>query len=100
MVAFSEAGAHRETVFRTQHLRSEILCLDKNQATDPSTDRDSDVMVTVVAGEVVVYLDRKFKRFRQWGATVAPAGTEMVIKNASSDPAVILLVAAPPPADL
>lgn len=99
LVAFSETGAHHETVFRTQHLWSEIVCLDKNQTADPMTDPHADVMLTVVAGEAVVYLDRKFKRFKQWGATVAPAGTEVVIKNASSEPAVILIVAAPPPTD-
>ncbi len=82
-----------------QHLWSEIACLDNNQSTDPITDPQADAMLTVVAGEVVVYLDRKFKRFKQWGATVAPAGTEVVIKNASSEPAVILIVAAPPPTD-
>lgn len=99
LVAFSETGAHHETVFRTQHLWSEIVCLAKNQTADPMTDPLADVMLTVVAGEAVVYLDRKFKRFKQWGATVAHAGTEVVIKNASSEPAVILIVAAPPPTD-
>jgi len=100
LVRFEETRAHHETVFRTQHLRSEILCLDKNQVTDAATDPEADVMLTVIAGEVAIYLDRKFKRFKQWGATVAPAGTEVVIKNASSQPAVVLIVAAPPPTDV
>lgn len=100
LVHFSEEGAHHEAVFRTRHLWSEILCLDKNQGTDPMTDPEADVMLTVVAGEVVIYLDRRFKRFKQWGATVAPAGTGVVVKNSSSEPAVILIVAAPPPVDV
>ncbi len=99
LVAFSDPGAYHETVFRTRHLWSEIVCLDKNQSTDPMINPQADAMLTVVAGDVVVYVDRKFKRFKQWGATVAPAGAEVVIKNASSEPAVILVVAAPPPTD-
>jgi len=99
LVKFSDTGAHQETVFRTEHLWSEIICLGENQGTDPMMDPGVDVMFTVIAGEVVVYVDRKFKRFRQWDATVAPAGSEVVIKNASSEPAVVLVVAAPPAED-
>ena len=99
LVEFSDAGAHQETVFRTEHLRSEIICLDKNQETDPMTDPGADAMFTVIAGEVVVYVDRRFKRFKQWDATVASAASAVVIKNAASEPAVVLVVAAPPAED-
>jgi glyoxylate utilization-related uncharacterized protein len=99
LVKFSDAGTHQETVFRAEHLWSEIICLSRNQAAHPMTDPVADAMFTVIAGEVVVYVDRKFKRFRQWDSTVAPAAAEVVIKNASSEPAVVLVVAAPPAED-
>lgn len=96
LVKFSDAGPHQETVFKARGLWSEIVCLSKNQETGPMMDPGTDVMFTVIAGEAVVYVDRKFKRFRQWDATVAPAGAEVVVKNASSEPAVVLVVAATP----
>jgi hypothetical protein len=43
-------------------------------------------------------VDRKRKRLKQWGTVLVPAGAELVVTNASYDPAVVLLVTAPPPA--
>lgn len=97
LVKFSDDAPNRETLFETERLRSEVISLQQKQETEPMTDPVADVLLTVVAGEVVIYIDRKFKRFKQWGAVVAPAGSEVVIKNASGDPAVMLLVGAPPP---
>jgi hypothetical protein len=34
---------------------------------------------------------------KQWDSLLVPAGSELTLKNASPDPAVVLLVAAPPP---
>ena len=46
---------------------------------------------------VVVQVDRRRKRLEQWGTTLVPAGSELTITNATPEPAVVLLVAAPPP---
>jgi glyoxylate utilization-related uncharacterized protein len=51
----------------------------------------------VVAGRVAVQVDRGRKRLSQWGTVLIPAGSELTIRNASEEPAVIVLVAAPPP---
>lgn len=97
LVRFDEDGPRHETVFETDRLWSEVVCLDRNQALGPISDRDSDAFVLVVTGRVVVQVDRGRKRREQWETALVPAGSELTITNATEDPAVILLVAAPPP---
>jgi len=51
----------------------------------------------VVAGRVAIQVDKGRKRLDQWGTALIPAGSELTIRNASEEPAVIVLIAAPPP---
>jgi len=97
LVRFSAEGPGRETLFETERVWAELVCLDRAQETGPMGDPGSDAIITVVAGEAVVFLDRERRRLPQWGSVVVPAGSEVFVRNASTDPAVILLVAAPPP---
>ena len=97
LVRFDEDGPRHEELFESEHLWSEVVCLDRNQALGTIADRDSDAIVLVVSGRVVVQVDRRRKRLEQWGTSLVPAGSELTITNATGDPAVVLLVAAPPP---
>jgi mannose-6-phosphate isomerase-like protein (cupin superfamily) len=97
-VHFSPDGVHRETVFETEHLWTQMLCFERNQAIGPVMDPEADAMFTVVAGEGVFVVDADRKRLKQWGSVLVPAGSEVSVSNASIDPLVVLLVAAPPPA--
>ena len=97
LVRFDEDGPHHEELFETEHLWSEVVCLERNQALGTIGDRDSDALVLVVTGRVVVQVDRRRKRLEQWGTTLVPAGSELTVTNATEDPAVVLLVASPPP---
>lgn len=97
LVRFSEAGAHHGTVFESARLWSEVVCLERTQEIGPISDPASDAMCLLLAGEVSVQVDRGRKRMRQWGSVLVPAGSELTLRNASIEPAVILLVAAPPP---
>ena len=97
LVRFDEDGPRHAELFQSEHLWSEILCLQGAQGVGPIADRDSDAICAVVAGRVAVQIDRDRKRLEQWGAALVPQGSELTIRNASDDPAVILLVAAPPP---
>jgi len=99
LVRFSQDGPHRETLHESKRLWSEIVCLERAQGLGPIADPDSDAILTVVAGEIAVQIDRGRKRLPQWGSVLVPAGSELTLRNASTDPAVILLVTAPPPAD-
>ena len=54
-------------------------------------------LCVLLTGEVSIQVARSRKRLRQWGTALVPAGSELTIRNASVEPSVILLVAAPPP---
>lgn len=97
LVRFDEDGPRHEALFEGEHLWSELVNLDKNQSLGTIRDDDSDAIVLVVTGKVVVQVDRKRKRMEQWETAFVPAGSDLFITNASGDPAVVLLVAAPPP---
>jgi quercetin dioxygenase-like cupin family protein len=97
LVHFSEEGPHHAPAFESDHLWSEVVCLERAQELGPISDRDSDAILLLLAGEAAVQVDRGRKRIRQWGAVLVPAGSELTIRNASAEPAVILLVASPPP---
>jgi quercetin dioxygenase-like cupin family protein len=97
LIEFSEASPVHRTLFESERMWSEVLCLDRTQRMGPVSDPDSDAVFTIVAGEVVLQVDRKRNRIAQWGAAFVPAGSTVTVINASTDPAVVLIVAAPPP---
>jgi quercetin dioxygenase-like cupin family protein len=97
LVAFSEEGPAHHALFETERVWSELVCLERTQQFGPISDPASDAVLTVVAGEVVVQVDRGRKRLGQWGSALVPAMGQLTITNASADPAVVLIVAAPPP---
>jgi mannose-6-phosphate isomerase-like protein (cupin superfamily) len=96
-VRFSPDGVTRETIYETGRLWTQILCFERNQSIGPVTDPDSDAVFTIVAGEAIFLVDGRRKRLEQWSTVMVPAGTQVSVTNASADPLVILLVAAPPP---
>jgi hypothetical protein len=98
LVRFDEDGPRHEALFESAHLWSEVVCLDRNQHVGPISDPDSDALVLVVTGKVVVQVERGRKRLEQWEASLVPAGEELTVTNATGEPAVALIVAAPPPA--
>lgn len=97
LVRFSESGPHHGTLFESERLWSEVVCLGRAQELGPVSDPDSDGLLVLLAGEVAVQVGRGRKRLRQWGSVLVPAGSDLTIRNASIEPAVVLLVAAPPP---
>ena len=97
LVAFEEDGPTHRTVAETEHLWSELVCLQGPQSVGPIGDEDSDALCVVVAGRVVAQVDRARTRLSQWQTLVVPAGSPLTLTNASEEPAVVLLVAAPPP---
>jgi hypothetical protein len=96
-VRFSSDGVRRETVFETPRLWTQVLCFQRNQTIGPIKDSDSDGIFLVVAGEAVFLVDGKRKRLAQWGTVMVPAESEVTVTNASAEPLVVFLVAAPPP---
>lgn len=94
LVSFSEDGANHAEMLSSDLLYSEVISLEQNQETTKMGDSVSDAIFVVVAGEAVIYINRSFKRLRHWDSALAPVGSEVVIKNATSEPAIVLMVAA------
>jgi quercetin dioxygenase-like cupin family protein len=97
LVRFSSKEPVHATVFETERLWSQLICLERNQQVGPMEDPVSEVLCTIVAGVVVVQLDRARKRVSQWAVVLVPAETQLFVTNASDEPAVVMLTAAPPP---
>jgi len=96
-VRFDPDQVRRQTMFETERLWSQVLCLDRNQHVGPLNDPDSDAVFLVVAGLGVFQVDARRKRLPQWGTVLVPAGANVTITNATEEPLVVLQVAAPPP---
>lgn len=97
-VEFAEGDVTRKTVFESERLWCQVVSIDRNRRYGPVSDPQADAMATVIAGEAVFLVDRRRKRMKQWGAVMVPAGSELVVTNASPEPLVVLMVTAPPPA--
>ena len=98
LVAFSDDEARRRTLLESEHLWSEIVCLQGSQGHGPLRDDGADGILVVLAGEVATQVGKGRARMKQWETVEVPAGLELTFRNASVAPSVVLLVVAPPPA--
>jgi mannose-6-phosphate isomerase-like protein (cupin superfamily) len=98
LVEFEEGQVLRHDVFESEHLWSQLICVDRNRSYGPVSDPRADAMLTILAGEAVFMVGRRRKRMKQWGSVLVPAGSDLVVTNASGEPLVVLMVTAPPPA--
>ena len=97
LVRFDEDAAHQQTLYETEQLFSRVICLQASQGVGPMGDPASDAVCLILAGEVSAQVGRGRSRMKQWASTLVPAGSDLTIRNASEEPAVVLLVTAPPP---
>jgi glyoxylate utilization-related uncharacterized protein len=98
LVWFADDEARHETLFESEHLWSQVICLQGSQGVGPMTDATSDAFATVLAGEVAAQVGKSRSRMAQWDAVLVPHGESLTLRNASDEPSVVLLVLAPPPA--
>jgi len=97
LIHFTEDAARTAVLHETERLWSQVICLQGAQAIGPLTDERADGIVVVLAGEVATQIGKGRARMKQWeSATVAP-GDALTLRNASPEPAVVLLVLSPPP---
>ena len=97
LVRFDDDAARTEVLFETERLWSQVICLQGAQGIGPIADTGSDAIVSVLAGEIAVQVGKGRSRMHQWHSVLVPAGTELTIRNASDEPAVVQVTAAPPP---
>ncbi len=97
LVHFSDDEPRRRTLIEGERLWSEIVCLEGSQGVGPIRDDGADGIVVVLAGEIATQVGKGRARMKQWEAVEVPAGLDLTMRNASDEPAVVLLVVAPPP---
>jgi glyoxylate utilization-related uncharacterized protein len=98
LVRFSDDGPRRSTLVEAERLWSQVVCLQGSQGVGPVRDDGSDGLLVVLAGRVATQVGKGRARMAQWETVLVPAGEDLTVRNASEEPAVLLLVAAPPPA--
>jgi glyoxylate utilization-related uncharacterized protein len=97
LVYFNDDNARTEVLHETERLFSQIICLQRAQGVGPMSDAATDGLVIVLSGAVAAQVGKGRERLRQWASVTVPAGDELTLRNASEEPAVVLLVLAPPP---
>jgi glyoxylate utilization-related uncharacterized protein len=98
LVHFSEDEPRHATLLESEHLWSEVICIQGAQGMGPMRDMTSDAVLAVLSGEISAQVGKGRARMKQWETVLVPAGEELTLRNASPEPTVLLLVAAPPPA--
>jgi glyoxylate utilization-related uncharacterized protein len=97
LIYFDEEAARTEVLHETEQLFSQVICLQEAQGVGPMQDATSEGLLVVLSGEVAAQIGRDRARMKQWASAIVSAGDELTIRNASSEPSVVLLVLAPPP---
>jgi glyoxylate utilization-related uncharacterized protein len=97
LVHFTEETPRTEVLFESRKLWSQVICLQGPQGVGPISDEDADGLLFVLSGEIAAQIGKARARLKQWGAAPIPAGDALTLRNASPEPAVVLLVLAPPP---
>jgi glyoxylate utilization-related uncharacterized protein len=98
LIWFADDAARQETLFESERLWSQIVCLQGSQGIGPMSDAEADAVLAVLAGEIAAQVGKGRARMGQWESVLVPRGQELTIRNASDEPSVVMLVLAPPPA--
>jgi glyoxylate utilization-related uncharacterized protein len=98
LVHFDDDAARTEVLYETEHLFSQVVCLQGAQGLGPVSDAGAEGLVVVLAGEVAAQIGKTRARMQQWDSALVRPGEDLTLRNASPEPAVVLLVLAPPPA--
>ena len=99
LVHFVDDGPRTEVLYETDQLWSQIVCLQGSQGHGPVVDERADGIVAVLSGEIAAQVGSGRSRMHQWEAVLVPAREPLTLRNASAEPAVVLVVLAPPPDD-
>jgi glyoxylate utilization-related uncharacterized protein len=98
LIHFDEESPRTTILTESANLWSQVVCLQGAQGVGPMRDARAEGLVLVLAGEVSAQIGKSRARMKQWATTTVPSGEELTLRNASSEPAVVLLVLSPPPA--
>lgn len=99
LVRFDEHEARHEILYETDRLFGQVICLQQSQSLGPVGDPQADAVCLIIAGEVSVQVGIGRRRMKQWETVLVPGGEDLTLRNASDEPGVVLLIAAPPPGE-
>ena len=95
LIAFDERRMAKHRVFETDHTLTDLYCLDPGQEQLLHVHEDSDKVLVVMAGRVLVRVDDDTAEAGQYEAVLVPAGSKHALKNLGPDPAVLLVFVGP-----
>jgi quercetin dioxygenase-like cupin family protein len=98
LIAFDARRLAKHRVFETDRTLTDLYCLDPGQEQLLHVHEDSDKVLVVLAGRVLVRVDDDTAEAAQYEAVLAPAGAKHALKNLGPDPAVLLVFVGPRPA--
>src|SRR4029453_12300974 len=95
LIAFDERRRAKHRVFETDRTLTDLYCLDPGQEQLLHVHEDSDKVLVVLAGRVLVRVDDDTAAAPPCEALLAPAGSKHALKNLGPDPAVLLVFVGP-----
>ena len=95
LIAFDGRRMAKHRVFETDRTLTDLYCLDPGQEQLLHVHEDSDKVLVVMAGRVLVRVDDDTAEPGQYEAVLAPAGAKHALKNLGPDPAVLLVFVGP-----
>jgi quercetin dioxygenase-like cupin family protein len=95
LIAFDPQRMAKHRVFETDRTLTDVYCLDPGQEQLLHVHEESDKVVLVMAGRVLVRVDDDAAEAAQYEAVLAPAGSKHALKNLGPDPAVLVVFVGP-----
>jgi quercetin dioxygenase-like cupin family protein len=95
LIVFDPRRLAKHRVFETDRTLTDLYCLDPGQEQLLHVHEDSDKVLVVLAGRVLVRVDDDTAEAAPYAAVLAPAGAKHALKNLGPDPAVLLVFVGP-----
>jgi quercetin dioxygenase-like cupin family protein len=95
LIAFDDRRMAKHRVFETDRTMTDLYCLDPGQEQLLHVHEDSDKVLLVLAGRVLVRVEDDSVEAAQYEAVLAPAGSKHALKNLGPDPVVLLVFLGP-----
>jgi quercetin dioxygenase-like cupin family protein len=95
LIAFDPQRMAKQRVFETDRTLTDLYCLDPGQEQLLHLHEESDKVVLVMAGRVLVRVDDDSAEAGQYEAVLVPAGAKHALKNLGPDPAVLVVFVGP-----
>ena len=94
---FQDGKMARHRLAATSHLHADLYCLRPGQTQLAHVHAEQDKLYVGLSGRTRIRVGEEIEWLEPGMLVVAPAGAEHGLENPTVDPAVVLVVVAPPP---